>query len=366
MTVWTGTYDYGTFEARHGGITCWASNRRRLVDDLGPGDLVVPYVARIGWVGIWRVTSTARRDASGSPFGDQYPIVAEVTEDLTLPLESAMRPADIPRPSILRQDDGLGAPLPYLFQSSGIGLADEVGAELVRLITEWAESPTERTLTSKQVQHRTAERAETPAGTVTIPADDDESDVEEDTGIQADVSDHTAAQRKLLELGNVLGFTPWVTPDDQSKVADPTGTTLSELPGVTTLLPEQFNDATNRTIRHIDVMWLQRSRIEAAFEVENSTSIYSGILRMADLLALQPNIDVPLYLVVPDVRLDKALQELQRPVFVNMQRPLHESCRVLTYESLEELTDLAVRAGGALRIDVVAQYSEAVSDRSGE
>src|SRR5690242_21750466 len=32
--------------------------------------------------------------------------------------------------------------------------------------------------------------------------------------------------------------------------------------------------------------------IVRAFEVEHTTSVYSGILRMADLLALQPNMDI--------------------------------------------------------------------------
>jgi hypothetical protein len=81
------------------------------------------------------------------------------------------------------------------------------------------------------------------------------------------------------------------------------------------VLPRQFDDATTDTIRRIDVMWLYRNRIDAAFKVEHTTAIYSGILRMADLLALQPNIDIPLYVVVPDDRRDKALQQIDRPVF---------------------------------------------------
>ena len=365
MTVWTCTFDYGTFEERQSGLASWADKRRRLLDDLQPGDRLVPYIARVGWLGVWTTASAARRDPETSPFGEDYPIVAEVTEDFNLLVEQAMRAADLPNPSGLRQDSGTGAPMPYLFQSSGIALPDEVGDELIKLLEGWAASPTERKLTATQTQYRAAERATTPAGVVSIPSDDDPDD-DTTTGVApapgTTVSEHTRAQQSLLDLGRALGYTPWVTPDDQSKTVDAAGTCLAELPGVTTVLPEQFNDATNRTIRHIDVMWLQRSRIEAAFEVENSTSIYSGILRMADLLALQPNIDVPLYLVVPEARLDKALQELQRPVFVNMQRPLPKSCRVLTYSALNELTELAARAGGALRIEVIDQYAISVDD----
>lgn len=364
MTVWTCTFDYGTFLKRESGLSSWADKRRRLLDELQPGDRLVPYVARIGWVGVWTATSAARRDPETSAFGEDYPIVAEVKEDITLPLEQAMRPSGLPSPSALRQDDGTGAPMPYLFQGSGTALPEDVGHELVTLLQQWGDAPEERKLTPKQTEYRAGERVKTPTGTVSIPPDDDpdeETDVSAPSG-DTTVSEHTRAQESLLTLGRVMGFTPWVTPDDQSKVVDEAGTALADLPEVTTVLPEQFNDATNRTIRHIDVMWLQRSRIEAAFEVENSTSIYSGILRMADLLALQPNIDIRLYLVVPESRQDKALQELQRPVFVNMERPLPRSCRVLTYDALDELADLAAKVGGALRIDAIDQYAISVDD----
>ncbi len=59
-------------------------------------------------------------------------------------------------------------------------------------------------------------------------------------------------------------------------------------------LPTQFNEATNRTIELIDVLWLKGNSIVAAFEVECTTAIYSGLLRMSDLLALQPNLNINL------------------------------------------------------------------------
>jgi len=49
--------------------------------------------------------------------------------------------------------------------------------------------------------------------------------------------------------------------------------------------------------------------------VEHTTSVYSGILRMADLLALQPNMDIKLHLVAPLARREKVFNEIRRPVF---------------------------------------------------
>ena len=69
---------------------------------------------------------------------------------------------------------------------------------------------------------------------------------------------------------------------------------LAALPRMVQELPAQFNDATQRTIELIDILWLKGNSIIAAFEVESTTSIYSGLLRMSDLLALQPNLNIKL------------------------------------------------------------------------
>jgi hypothetical protein len=59
---------------------------------------------------------------------------------------------------------------------------------------------------------------------------------------------------------------------------------------------------------------------------------------MADLLALQPNMDIKLHIVAPEERREKVFQELRRPVFSLLDEgPLAESCTYLSYDSIEEL-----------------------------
>ena len=69
---------------------------------------------------------------------------------------------------------------------------------------------------------------------------------------------------------------------------------------------------------------------------ESTTSIYSGLLRMSDLLALQPNLDINLYLVAPDERRDKVEQEILRPTFQLRPKPLHNICGYLSFSKLIE------------------------------
>lgn len=364
---WTCIYDYTTFLERNPSRACWADKRRRLLEHLGPGDVITPYIARVGWIGVWTAISEARHAPEDSPFGAEFPIIADYKVDLQLDPEQAMRPADLPNPhENLRMEGGAGGPYPFLFQASGVELPTEAGAALVEQLRSWEADSPRRTLTPRQTDYSTrVEHATTDSGTVSIPTDDTDSDETVDELTVVAMTEHTRVQRQLLELGRALGLVPWVTPDDRSKQIEADGTRLCDLSQVTSDLPSQFNDATNRTIRHIDVMWLLGSSIEAAFEIENSTSIYSGILRMADLMALQPNLDIPLYLVIPELRLDKAREQLLRPVFQTMHRPLSERCRILTYDDVDKLVDLANQTGGALKTEVIDQFAIEASDEGG-
>src|SRR4029434_6227140 len=143
---------------------------------------------------------------------------------------------------------------------------------------------------------------------VSVPEPD-----EPEAGLPAPTTRHTEIQYHLLALGAEMGFDVWVARNDRARRWN--GTTLGELPRMVGELPTQFNEATNRTIELIDVLWLKGNSIVAAFEVECTTTIYSGLLRMSDLLALQPNLEINLFLVAPDERQDKVEQEIRRPTF---------------------------------------------------
>ena len=86
----------------------------------------------------------------------------------------------------------------------------------------------------------------------------------------------------------------------------------------------------------IDVLWLDRNAIVAAFEIESTTSIYSGLLRMADLVAMQPNLNIPLFLVAPEERREKVFTKVNRPTFSRLDPRLAEICRYISFDALRE------------------------------
>ena len=62
---------------------------------------------------------------------------------------------------------------------------------------------------------------------------------------------------------------------------------------------------------------------------------------MADLVALQPNININLHIVAPDSKQEKVFQEIQRPVFSMLEgRQLNSMCTFLSYDSVRQIADL--------------------------
>jgi len=168
--------------------------------------------------------------------------------------------------------------------------------------------------------------------TVTIP---EETESGKPEGVEVEATEHTEIQALLLKLGKEMSFDTWVARNDKSKEFE--GKLLGGFPGVRNVLPLQFDQATNKTIELIDVLWLKANSIVAAFEIESTTSVYSGLLRMADLIAMQPNINIPLYIVAPDKRREKVITEINRPTFSRLEPGLNEICRFLSFSTVEEL-----------------------------
>jgi hypothetical protein len=180
---------------------------------------------------------------------------------------------------------------------------------------------------------RVAERA--PAYEVGAPAD-----VAPDA--RAAAPGHTEVQWRLARLGLALGCRVWVAANDHARTwnGEPLGTlSLPRLPRL------GLDDESERLVRLIDVVWLSgRHRVAAAFEVERTTSVHSGILRMADLAALAPNLSFPMYVVAPRDRLPKVRRELARPALQALG--LHRRCGFFAAESLLESVDAIARFGG--------------------
>ena len=164
--------------------------------------------------------------------------------------------------------------------------------------------------------------------------------------------DHTHVQWLLAKVGKQLGCRVWVAANDWRREWG--GESLGSL-SVRALPPLGLSADSQRLVSLIDVVWLTGvNQVAAAFEVEHTTSVYSGLLRMADLAALSPNLNFPLYVVAPASRLAKVRRELVRPTFRALG--LDRRCRFFSGEALlRALPNLARWATGPDAIERLAE-----------
>lgn len=145
-------------------------------------------------------------------------------------------------------------------------------------------------------------------------------------------SRHTEVQALLSEWGATTGCTVWVPRSDRTRVR---ASMAPRLHGALLAdLPLLFGGRAQSTVENIDVLWIRNGGVVAAFEVEHSTSIYSGLLRMSDLVSSIPNITIALYIVGPEARKQAVRAEITRPTFATLPKPLAEVCGFISYEKL--------------------------------
>lgn len=172
---------------------------------------------------------------------------------------------------------------------------------------------------------------------VTIP-DDKTNDESKQKIDDVEVRTSIRIQAMIAKIGAEMGLNIWLPKSDRNAISN---IWLDKNNQLLETLPLNYNETTIKTIEQIDVIWLRKRAIVRAFDVEHTTSIYSGILRMADLLALQPNMNINLHIVAPFSRKEKVFQEIKRPVFSLIdEAPLSEKCTYLSYESIEELASI--------------------------
>lgn len=125
-------------------------------------------------------------------------------------------------------------------------------------------------------------------------------------------NEHSEMQYYLARLGQALGLKVWIAQNDHKREWN--NSKLGEF-SIAKLELGTVAASLRDTIALIDVIWLdQQDTIVGAFEVEKSTSIYSGILRLYDLSSAIGT--CKLYLIAPDRREKEIKAQLLRPVFM--------------------------------------------------
>ncbi|MDX2192171.1 MAG: hypothetical protein NW201_02375 [Gemmatimonadales bacterium] len=167
------------------------------------------------------------------------------------------------------------------------------------------------------------------------------------------ISEHVRMQWKLARLGLKAGEQVWVPVGDQQRLRR-------------SYQFDQFDeefaagvDLPHSYIENIDVVWKREFRIGAAYEIENSTSIYSGLLRFADLTIVAPNTIYPMFVVAPQSRRNRLREQLRRPAFHRLG--LDRKVRFLSYERIDEIDQFFEDSETGLTVETIVGKSELVA-----
>jgi len=154
---------------------------------------------------------------------------------------------------------------------------------------------------------------------------------------ERDMSDHTRIQWLLAKIGYQVGCEVWIAANDHGKSWH--GERLGDLSLKT--LPPLVDTTFRRLLNFIDVLWLRGEDVIAAYEIEHTTSISSGLLRLYDLDALCPTRIIHLCIVIPNPALKRIQAVLARPAFQRLQ--MQERCLIIQEETLLQQAEHILR-----------------------
>jgi hypothetical protein len=339
-------------------VSGFRESRWKIVQKIQEGDYLLCYLTGLSrFIGLLEVASKPFQKFDKEIWKDEeFPCRFRVKPIIQLIPETAIPVTELR--DILSFFQNQTSPIAWTghFRSSPFKWKDSDGEAVLKALQEAQENPVKRPFDTRKLKYR-PQSIRAKIGSVTVPeSNEEEVGAQAETGKVRGPSDHTEIQWLLLRLGSDMGFNVWVARNDRGK--DFQGKKFAELPKLKESLPLQFDEATNKTIELIDVLWLQGNAIVAAFEIESTTSIYSGLLRMSDLIAMQPNLNIPLYLVAPDDRREKVMTEVNRPTFSKLSPKLSEICRFISFSGLKEQVAQAAPYVKFLKPEFLDELSE--------
>jgi hypothetical protein len=333
---------YEAFARSSRDISGFRLRHKKSAERVSPNDVFVCYLTRLSrWCGLLEVVE--------GPFIDDKAIFVPESDPFVVRFH--VRPVvwlDVNK-AIPIHDETIWTGLSFTrsLEKGSIGWTGKVRGSLVRLdnrdgkflaetLTAQSVGETIYPLDEHEARKLTTHTVTRTDKVVTVSVPDEVGESDEATiAPEVETRESIRVQALIASIGAQMGMSIWIPRADRAAVLKEW---KSEQHTVLERLPLNYDDTTLRTVEQIDVLWLRGRSIVRAFEVEHTTSVYSGILRMADLLALQPNMDIKLHIVAPITKRDKVFQEIRRPVFSLLDKgPLADSCTYLSYDSLREL-----------------------------
>jgi hypothetical protein len=332
---------YSKFSQSDQTVSGFRDTQRGTAKSIKKGDKFACYVTRLSrWVGILKIKSTYFEDDKPIFVSDNDPFTIrfEVEPLVWLPLEYSIPIHtdeiwnNLSFTSGLKKNDTrwtgrVRGSLTKLSEADGAFLEQVLLRQLSNKKKKYPITEEDK----RKLQTLKVKTVDNKELTVVVPENDDEKVAKESV-----TRESLVIQSILAQIGERMNLKIWLPRNDRVRVLETWNPTEKSV--LLDTLPMNYDGTTLKTIENIDVIWIKGRSIVRAFEIEHTTSIYSGILRMADLMALQPNLNIKAHIVAPSDRRDKVFQEISRPVFTLLEKgPLSKTCSFISYEAVREL-----------------------------
>ena len=138
--------------------------------------------------------------------------------------------------------------------------------------------------------------------------------------------DHSGAQTLLGTIGSMKGHSIWFPKNDIEKI----DRNVMDFSRLCNVLPS-YGPSVDAILQEIDVIWVSAGALVALFEVEHSTPIYSGLLRINDIL-ISSGRAIDAKIVAGQERRDVFQRQVRRPTFSECK--LAEKVSFISYENV--------------------------------
>lgn len=138
---------------------------------------------------------------------------------------------------------------------------------------------------------------------------------------------HRQIQTLLGSIGVLKQFDIWIPPHDR----DALDWSIADRFPCVSKLP--FDSSIHILLQEIDAIWIHRGscQLVALYEIEHSTPVYSGLLRLNDIHLVLPSVQ-RLAIVSNEIRRSLFVRQLHRPTF--QRSGLSDSCAFLEYRDV--------------------------------
>lgn len=140
---------------------------------------------------------------------------------------------------------------------------------------------------------------------------------------------HYQIQTLIGSIGQSKGYDIWIPLNDRNRLDWEIANKFNTINN----FPKRYDNISS-IVKQIDVIWLKpgTSDLQAMFEVEHSTPIYSGLLRFNDLHLIESNLQPRFSIVSNTARRSLYFRQTNRPTF--KISGLSELCNFLEYKDV--------------------------------